>query len=119
MKSQVIEEILLLLDLFEASVSDVDSNRLVWKFCNEKHRWVKAHGLFSTIRDRTVKAEKDGNKVKEAQYLFEESVAKLLHNLTNSTAPFDADSPYWIIKNALALARELDIAEQSVIDIVA
>ncbi len=114
----IIEEIELLLDLFENEVLDRDSNRLVWKFCNEKHRWIKAHGLFTTIRDRNLKAIKQGDKVKEAQYCFEEVVAKTLYNLTRSSAPFDPDSPYWVIKNALALANALKIPHEKVVEIV-
>ena len=115
----IVEEISMLLDLFEQHVSDKESNRLVHQFCTEKHRWIKAHGLFTTIRDRTNRAEKTGNRIKEAQYVFEESVAKTLYNLTRGSAPFDPDSPYWVIKNALRLARELEIPEQKVVEIVA
>ncbi|WP_292953218.1 MULTISPECIES: hypothetical protein [unclassified Neptuniibacter] len=114
----IIEEIKLLLDLFEAKTPDKDSNRLVWKFCNEKHRWIKAHGLHSTLRDRNMKAIKQGDKVKEAQYCFEEVVAKTLFNLTRSSAPFDPDSPYWVIKNALSLANALEIPSEKVVEII-
>lgn len=114
----IIEEIKLLLDLFENEVPDKDSNRLVWKFCDEKHRWIKAHGLHSTLRDRNVKASKQGNLIKEAQYCFEEVVSKTLFNLTKSSAPFDPDSPYWVIKNAFALAKALNIPSEKVVEIV-
>ena len=113
-----IEEIKSLLDFFEDKVPDKESNRLVWKFCDEKHRWIKAHGLHSTIRDRTVKAEKQSNNSALSQYLFEEAVAKMLWNLTRSDAPFDPDSPYWVIKNALILAKVLDLSTESVVEIV-
>lgn len=113
----IIEEIKLLLDLFESKVPDKDSNRLVWKFCDEKQRWIKAHGLHSTLRDRNLKAIKQGDKVKEAQYYFEEVVAKTLFNLTRSSAPFDPDSPYWVIKNALTLAKALEIPAEQVVEI--
>ena len=115
----IIEEIVLLLELFESKAPDKESNQLVRKFCEEKHRWIKAHGLHSTIRDRNLKAIKNGNNEKEAQYNFEKSVAKTLFNLTNSSAPFDSDSPYWVLKNAFTLARQLDIPEQKIIDIIA
>ncbi len=114
----IIDEILLLLDLFESKAPDKASNRLAWKFCDEKHRWMKAHGLHSTIRDRNMKAIKQGDRIKEAQYCFEEVVAKTLFNLTRPSAPFDPDSPYWVIKNALSLARALDIPSEKVIEIV-
>jgi hypothetical protein len=115
----IIAEIKALLDLFEDRVSDKGSNRLVWRFCNEKDKWIKAHGLHSTIRDRNLKAIKQGDKVKECQYCFEEVVAKTLFNLTRSCAPFDPDSPYWVIKNALILAKEVGVPVQEVAEIVA
>ncbi len=114
----IIEEMKLMLDLFENKVPDKDSNRLVWKFCDEKQRWIKGHGLHSTLRDRNVKASKQGDKIKEAQYCFEEVVAKTLFNLTSSSAPFDPDSPYWVIKNALSLAKALKIPPEKVVEII-
>lgn len=44
--------------------------------------------------------------------------AKTLFNLTRPSAPFDPDSPYWVIKNALSLAKALDIPSEKVIEIV-
>ena len=114
----LIEEIELLLDLFVEHVPDKESNRLVRKFCSEKHRWPKAHGLHSTIRDRTIAASRMGNKIAESQYCFEEVVAKTLFNITKSSAPFDPDSPYWVIKNALRLAKALGIPHEKVVEIV-
>lgn len=115
----MIEEIKLLLDLFESNVPDKESNRLVWQFCHEKQKWIKAHGLHSTLRDRNLKAIKQGDKIKECQYCFEEVVAKTIFNLTRSEAPFDPDSPYWVIKNALTLAKALNIPIEKVVEIVA
>ncbi len=115
----IVEEIKLLLDLFENEVPDKESNRLVKKFCDEKARWYKAHGLHSTLRDRNLKAIKHKNKAKECQYCFEEVIAKTLYNLTRSSAPFDPDSPYWVIKNALSLAKALEIPAEKVVEIVA
>ena len=117
-KSVVVEEIQLLLDLFHDDVPDQESNRLVRKFCVEKHRWVKAHGLFTTIRDRNLRAIKEENKLKEAQYCFEEVIAKTLFNLTRPEAPFDPDSPYWVIKDALRLAQLLNLPAERVNEIV-
>lgn len=114
----IIEEIQLLLDLFEPHVLDKDSNRLVWKFYEEKHRWYKAHELFTIIRDRNLKAIKQKNAQKEAQYHFEEVCVKTLFNLTKPSVPFDPDSPYWVIKNALSLAVTLNIPSERVIEII-
>ena len=50
--------------------------------------------------------------------MFEEAIAKTLHNLTRSDAPFDPDSPYWVLKNALALAKALKIEPAKIAQIV-
>jgi hypothetical protein len=115
----IVTELKALLDLFEDKVPDKESNRLVWQFCNQKEKWIKAHGLHSTIRDRNLKAIKQRNKAKECQYCFEEVIAKTLFNLTRSSAPFDPDSPYWVIKNALILAKEIGVSVGEVANIVA
>jgi len=114
-----IADIQALLDLFENKVPDQKSNRLVAKFAHDKSRWYKAHGLFTTIRDRNLKAIKDGNKNKECQYYFEEVCAKTLYNVTRSSAPFDPDSPYWVIKNALVLAKKIGVPIEHVVEVVA
>lgn len=115
----MIEEFVLLLDCFHPHVPDKESNRIVELFCQEKHRWADAHGLFTTIRTKTLKAEASGNKIAGAQYLFEEAISKTLYNLSKAAAPFDPDSPYWVIKNALTLARCLNIPQAEITDIVA
>lgn len=115
----IITEMKALLDLFEDKVPDKESNRLVWRFCDEKHKWIKAHGLHSTLRDKNLKAIKQGNRAKECQYCFEEVIAKTLFNFTLSSAPFDPDSPYWVIKNALSLAKVVGMPTEAVVNIVA
>lgn len=97
----IIDEIKLLLDLFEGDVPDRESNRLVWKFRDKKQRWIKAHGLYSTLRDRNIKAIKQGDKLRECQYCFEELVAKAPFNLTRDSAAFDPESPLGLLKMRL------------------
>ncbi|WP_245482460.1 MULTISPECIES: hypothetical protein [unclassified Mesorhizobium] len=65
-----------------------------------------------------MRAEKANDVPALAQYMFEEVCAKALFNLTHSNAPFDADSPYWIVPNALALARVLGLDSMVVVRIV-
>lgn len=114
----IVTEMKSLLDLFEEKVPDHESNRLVWEFCDEKQKWLRAYELHSMLRDRNAKAVKDGNKIKECQYCFEEVVAKTLYNLTMSNAPFDPDSPYWVIKSAFVLAKEIGIPMEEIVNIV-
>jgi hypothetical protein len=82
-------------------------------------RWRKAHDLFQRIRAKTLSATRANDKILEAQYIFEEVCAKTLYNLADAPAPFDADSPYWIVPNALALGRLLNIDDAEVLRVVA
>src|SRR6185369_9919351 len=78
---------------------------------NDHRSWSKAHDLFNKIRDKTLVAERGANRKLGSQYLFEEICAKTLFNLSGSNAPFDPDSPYWIIPNALSFARHVGVAD--------
>ncbi len=71
--------------------------------------WHKGHDLFDRIRDKTLQAEGNGDKVADCQYLFEEVCAQTLYNMSGAPMPFDPDTPFWIIPNALALARRIGI----------
>src|SRR5215469_5049601 len=79
--------------------------------------WHKAHDLFNRIRKKTLDAERrDAELI--VQYLFEEACAKTLYNLSRSAAPFDPDSPYWIVPIALATARHLGVDVNMIISAV-
>jgi hypothetical protein len=85
----------------------------------EPTRRKQAHDLFNRIRRKTSDAAHRGNQVLAAQYRFEEACAKTLYNLSGFPAPFDADSPYWIIPNAITLARVLQLDETEILRIIA
>jgi len=53
-----------------------------------------------------------------AASLFEEICAKTLYNLSGAPAPFDPDSPYWIVPNAFALARRVGIEPAEILAVV-
>lgn len=114
----MVEDIVALLYFFEDKVQDIESNNLVRDIAEDKNKWVNAHGVFSKIRERNLKAIEEKDKVKECQYCFEEVCAQSLFNLTNTDAPFDPDSPYWVIKNALSLANALNIPTERIVEIV-
>ncbi len=85
----------------------------------EPNRWPDAHEHHSKIRNRTVNAEKREDSVATVQCLFEEICAKSIYNLSYEPAPFDSDSPYWIIPNAIAYANLLGLRRDEIIDIIA
>lgn len=77
--------------------------------------WRLAHDLFQRIRRKSLETERHRDEKLDAQYGFEEACAKTLYNMSQMPAPFDADSPYWIVPNALAAARQFQISEQEII----
>ena len=93
-------------------------DRLV-RMVDDRSKWRSGHNLFQEIRNKNLKAISRKDTRAEAQYCFEEVCAKALYNLSGEPAPFDADSPYWIVPNALKLARLFDIDEIEITRIVA
>lgn len=75
----------------------------------DRDLWSGGHDLFSRIRSKTLRADKTGNLLLQHQYCFEEICAKTLFNLSGSRAPFDSDSPFWVIPLALGFAAQLKL----------
>ncbi|WP_442583617.1 hypothetical protein ACSBOB_17320 [Mesorhizobium sp. ASY16-5R] len=107
-----------LVSLFVQHCEDRETLEQLGRTIQDRGSWTKAHGAFGNIRAKTLKAERRSDRKLEAQYLFEEACAKTLYNLTHPQGPFDPDSPYWIIPNALSLAAELGIDPIEVIKLV-
>ena len=110
-----------------ATQTAAEIQRHVWLFlprCNDREtllaldtmaaepsQWSEGHALFQRIRSKTLAAERAGDRLSNTQYCFEEVCAKTLYNLSGFPAPFDRDSPDWILPNALALAKVLSIPD--------
>jgi hypothetical protein len=75
----------------------------------DRKLWRRGHDLFDRIRNKTLKADKTGNERLQYQYCFEEICAKTLFNLSGYPAPFDDDSPFWVIPIALQFAAYLNL----------
>jgi hypothetical protein len=108
-----------LIDLFARHCADRKTLEELRRMVGDERTWHEAHDLFEGIRDKALQAERRKDERAECQYLFEEACAKTLYNFSDSDAPFDEDSPYWIVPNALSLARRLGIQESEVTKIVA
>ncbi len=111
----IVKDISRLLELFAPHCADRETLDWLHRAATDRAKWIKAHGIHSHIRSKTLKATRTGNKVAEAQYLFEEICAKTLYNLCNPPAPFDSDSPYWVVPNAAAFARRIGVSEAAVL----
>src|SRR5262245_32876946 len=90
--------------LFEARCEDKATLRKLIALANDRSRRKEAHALFSEIRQKTLVADKRKDELALAQYAFEEICAKTLYyNLTHEPAPFDPDSPFWVLPLAVDL----------------
>src|SRR5262249_13848114 len=111
--------ILALLRLFAGRVPDSETHAWVIELATDRERWERGHNVFDRVRLRNLEAIKLRDRVRECEYCFEEVCLKSLYNETYPCAPFDPDSPYWVIKNALGLARVLGMPVRDVVGIVA
>ncbi len=102
--------------LLSTRSEDPGTLQTIISYTNDRGRWEKAHGLFDQIRSKTNKASRRGDKTLEAQYLFEEACVKTLYNLGRHSAPFDPDSPYWIIPNALRAGQLLGFNDSDILN---
>ncbi|NUO76220.1 MAG: hypothetical protein HOQ32_09420 [Lysobacter sp.] len=108
-EAQKVADIQKFVRLFLAHCSDRESLLTIEAMAGDRDRWREGHKLFQQIRSKTLLADRAGDRLKVAQYVFEEVCAKTLYNLSGSPAPFDKDAPDWIRPNALALAEALGI----------
>lgn len=98
-----------LFEVFEPLCEDKQSLQALRALASDRGRWPDAKRLFDGIRQKTLAAEKRGDEVRLAQYAFEEICAKTIYNLSRSPAPFDADSPFWVLPLAAQLGAKLGL----------
>ena len=108
-----------LIEIFAARSSDRSTLDELHRMVGDRGTWNRAHDLFQRIRRKSSDSSRRGDAKLEAQFGFEEACAKTLYNLSGESAPFDPDSPYWIIPNALAAARHFQIDESEIVKAVA
>ena len=114
------EQLKSLIELFAFRSRDPSTLMELHRMLSDRTSWHAAYDLFDRIRKKNIDhAKAHADLALLAQYQFEEACAKTLYNLTGRPAPFDADSPYWIVPNALSLARRLSIDESEITKIVA
>src|ERR1044071_4025303 len=116
---KMLDDILALLRLFHTRVPDAETHAWVSELAADEARWPEAHDVFDRVRRRNLEAIDRKDHARECQYCFEEICLKCLYNETATDAPFDSDSPHWIIKCAIDLARAIGISDKEVITIVA
>lgn len=108
-----------MIEVFAVRARDRSTLDELYRMLGDAKSWPKGHDLFDRIRTKTLAAEERGDELADCQYAFEEACAKTLYNLSGEPMPFDADSPYWIVPNALSWARRLGINALEITKIVA
>jgi hypothetical protein len=106
-----------LIEMFAAKTGDPSTLMELHRMIEDRSSWSGAHEVFQRIRLKALDANRADTALM-SQYCFEEACAKTLFNFTDSGAPFDADSPYWIVPNALRTARHLGITTEDIVAIV-
>jgi hypothetical protein len=96
---------------FEGRCKDKETLRKLITLANDRSRRKEAQALFSEIRKKTLAAERRNDPLALAQYAFEEICAKTLYNMTREPAPFDPDSPFWVLPLAQELGQTLGITD--------
>ena len=114
----LLRDIQSLVRLFCLHCADTDTLEQLDHMIDDRGSWPKSRNLFDAIRSKNLRAERRGDRKAEAQYCFEEVCAKTLYNLTVQPAPYDPDTPCWIVPNALSLARELGLCSMDVVAII-
>lgn len=107
----IITAMLAPLMFFESRCEDKDTLRKLIALAKETSRPRQARALFNEIRQKTLAAQKRNDELALAQYFFEEVCAKTLYNISGEPAPYDPDSPFWILPRALKLGRMLGITD--------
>jgi hypothetical protein len=114
----MIRQMLRLVEIFSARAEDRSTLDELSRMIGNESSWQNAHDLFDRIRRKSLAAGEHEDTRAITQYCFEEACAKTLYNLSDTDAPFDEDAPYWVVPQALRLARSLGIDETEIVSIV-
>jgi hypothetical protein len=116
--NDVVQAIRALCELFAAHCEDRARLDALAKISGSRGDWHQGRQIFDRARVETLKRANGGPSL-DAQLIFEETCGKALYNLSGHPAPFDVDAPYWVVPNAVGLAKRLGIDEREITRIVA
>jgi hypothetical protein len=92
-----------LLRVFAGCVPDAESNTCVAELAANPSRWSAGHAVFDEVRRRLLATMTD--RMRSGQYYFEESCCQAVYNATEPPDPFDPSSAFFVVGQALGLAR--------------
>ena len=108
-----------LLRLFAGRVPDTESNVRVAELSATPNRWSASHAVFDEVRQRLLAASSAKDKAREWQYALEESCCQAMYNATDAVDPFDPSSAFFVVPQALALARAAGVPLAEVVAVLA
>jgi hypothetical protein len=89
-----------------APVPEVDA---VSELARVPRRWHEGHEHFCAVRKLTLQEESHPTNATYRALLFvAENTAKTIYNATEPIDAFDVDAPFWLAKNALAMAQTIN-----------
>jgi hypothetical protein len=106
-----------LLEYFASHCRDLKTLNQLRSVVRAPTKWKTCYSLFQRIRVKTLRADKRNDVFLQHQYTFEEICAKTLYNMsmrpadysTAYPAPFDDDSPEYVVSIADGFADYLKI----------
>lgn len=108
-----------LLRLFAERVPDAQSHARVLELATTPRSWSAGHAVFGAVRSRLLDAIDAKDRVRGAQYSFEELCCKALYNATSPGDAFDPSSPFSVGGAAIRLARAVGLPVEAVADVLA
>jgi hypothetical protein len=103
------DSIVRLLNLFVGRLPDAECHKCVTELAANPSRWSAGHAMFNVIRKDLLIAMDSGNHSSAAQYSFEESCCAAMYNASEPQDPFDSSTPFFVVPQALGLARLLGV----------
>jgi hypothetical protein len=104
-----------LLRVFAGRVPDAESNSRVAELAATPGRWSAGHAVFDEVRRRLLAASKSKDNAREWQRHFEESCCQAMYNAVNPRDPFDPGSAFFVVPQALGLARVVGVSVAEVV----
>ena len=106
-----------LLELFGGRVPDPESNARILELSSDPTRWSAGHAVFDEVRGQLLVAMGAKDGLRQRQYHFEESCCQAIYNATDPPDPFDAGSAFFVVVQALGLARAVKIPTEEIVDV--
>ena len=97
-----------ILDLCRSHHSPVPAVDSLSDIANDPQRWREAHDAFDTVRDLTLALHIFCSRRYRALLYVAEIVAKVTYNATDTDAPFDEDSGWYVADALHTFARALN-----------